>query len=49
MVITVIYATPAVAKRKPENNLGLCEIRTLDDKIITPFTLEDFAKIFGAI
>ena len=30
MVIAVIYATKAVAKRKPEKNSGLNEIRTHD-------------------
>ena len=30
MIIAVIYATFAVAKRKPERNSGLYGIRTLD-------------------
>ena len=30
MIIAVIYATFAAAKRKPEKNSGLCGIRTLD-------------------
>ena len=30
MIIAVIYATFAVAKRKPEKNLGLYGIQTLD-------------------
>ena len=30
MIIAVIYATFAVAKRRPEKNLGLYGIRTLD-------------------
>ena len=29
-IITVIYATFAVPKRKPENNSGLYGIRTID-------------------
>ena len=30
MIIAVIYATFAFAKRKPEKNSDLCGIRTLD-------------------
>ena len=44
MIIAVIYATFAVAKRKPEKNSGLYGIRTLD-LCDTGATLANWEKV----